>query len=157
MNSIAYQRGYPAGPATARATAYLPGMSEGNVGRALMSFGVFLGCVRGDGTTGIDAPIEVFWEPNVDGSPDLFITSAGFVVIVLGLLVILGAALGRGGLARVGAVLGIVAVVLFIVTRYRADENLGDVGIGVWLILVGSIVALVGGFLSRRPVMAPPV
>ena len=147
---MAYQGGYQA-PPTARAAPFLPGLIVGIVGGALMILGAFLDWVSGGrDATGIDAPIEVFWDPNIDRQPENFLTSAGFVVIVLGLLVILGSALGRGGLARFGAVFGIVAVVLLIISLYRAGGNVGDLGIGVWAILVGSIVALVAGFLRVR-------
>ena len=149
---MAYQPGYPAATPTAR--PYLPGMILGVVGGALMILGAFLDWIGGADTKGIEGPIEVLWDPNIDREVDLFVTSVGFVVIVLGLLVILGAALSRGGLARFGAVLGIVTVVLFTISLYRADGNVGDLGIGVLVILVGSIVALVGGFLARRPGVA---
>ncbi len=135
----------------------LPALIMGLVGGALMVLGAFLDWVQGGPSRGIDAPIEVFWDPNINRDPENFLTSAGFVIIVLGLLVILGAAIQRGVLARFGAVLGIVAVVLFIVTLYRADGNVGDIGIGVWLILLGAVVALVAGFIARRPAGAPAV
>lgn len=154
---MAYQPGSPAATPTAR--PFLPGMILGVLGGALMILGAFLDWIGGADTKGIDGPIEVLWDPNVEREVDLFVTSVGFVVIVLGLLVILGAALSRGGLARLGAVLGIVTVVLFTISIYRADGNVGDLGIGVWVILVGSIVALVGGFLARRQAVgaAPPM
>lgn len=147
---MAYQGGYPAGPPTARAAPFLPGLIVGIVGGALMILGAFLDWIQGGPSKGIDGPVELLWDPNVQREPDNFLTSVGFVVIVLGLLVILGSALGRGGLARLGAVLGIVTVVLFIITLYRVDQRLGGPGIGVWVILVGSIVALVAGFLRVR-------
>jgi hypothetical protein len=152
---LAYQGGYPAATPTAR--PYLPGMILGVVGGALMILGAFIDWLRAGDSKGIENPIQVFWETTKPpGSADNFVVSAGFVVIVLGLLVILGAALSRGGLARVGAVLGIVAVVLFTVTLYRADLNLGDLGIGVWLILIGSVVALVGGYVAPRSGVGTP-
>jgi hypothetical protein len=155
----AYQEGggYPAAPPPARAASFLPGLVLGVIGGALMILGALLNWLKGGDSQGIDAPIKVFWSPNVGNPTDNFVTSAGFIVIILGLLVILGAALARGGLARVGAVLGIVAMALFTITLYRADGNIGDLGIGVWAILVGSIVALVGGFVARRPGVAPAV
>ena len=146
----AYEGGYQAAPPTARAGSNMPGLILGIVGGALMILGAFLDWVAvgpSKGTT--EVPVEFFWDPNVQREPN-FVTTGGFVVIVLGLLVILGAALGRGGLARVGAVLGIAAVVLFTISFYRADGGIGDLGIGIWLILAGSVVALVSGFLAPR-------
>jgi hypothetical protein len=151
---MAYQ---PAPAARPTARPLLPGLIAGVVGGALMILGAFLDWIGAGDSKGIEAPIKVYWSPNVGGAADNFLVSAGFIVIVLGLLVILGAALGRGGLARTGAVLGIVAVVLFTITLYRADGNVGDLGIGVWLILVGSIVALVAGFLAPRSEAGTPV
>ena len=122
-----------------------------------MILGALLDWLRAGDSKGIDTPIQVFWGVNrPPGSADNFAVSAGFVVIVLGLLVILGAALSRGGLARVGAVLGIVAVVLFTITVYRVHLNAGDLGLGVWLVLIGSILALVGGYVAPRSEVGTP-
>lgn len=153
----AYQGGYPATtPPVPRAPIGMK-LILGLIGGVIMIVGAFLDWLQGASSKGIEGPIEVLWDPNVQREPSNFLTSVGFVVIILGLLVILGSVLWGGGLARLGAVLGIVVVVLFTITLYRADGNVGDIGIGVWLILVGSIVALVGGFFGVRaePVRAP--
>jgi hypothetical protein len=157
VTDVAYQPqpGYPAARPTAR--PLLPGLIAGVVGGALMILGAFLPWVRGAEVNGLEVPIEILVDANVDREVDLFLTSAGFLVIVLGLVVILGAALGWGGLPRLAAVLGIVVVVLFIISAYRAEANIGDVGIGVWVVLVGSIVALVAGFMAPRSQAGTPV
>jgi hypothetical protein len=143
-------------PPTAPATSIGARLILTLVGAAAMIVGVFLDWLGGPaaGTqNGLDAPVEVFWSADVTGDVN-FLTSAGFVVIVLGLLVILGAAMSTGWLSRLGAVLGIIAVVLFTITLYRvegAELGVGDLGLGLWVILVGSILALVGGFAQQRP------
>ncbi|HZA60163.1 MAG TPA: hypothetical protein VE754_00595, partial [Actinomycetota bacterium] len=78
------------------------------------------------------------------------------VVIVLGLLALLGLAFRTGWLTRLAAALGVIAFVLFLITVYRAgaDRDLTDIGIGMWVILAGSVLALIGGFLGARRVMA---
>ena len=153
----AYEGGYQAAPPAGRAGPYMPGLILGIVGGALMILGAFLEWVPQAEVTGLETPIEILVDPNVNREADPFVTSAGFLVIVLGLLVILGAALGRGGLTRIGAVLGIVTVVLLIISAYRGDANIGDLGIGVWLALAGSIVALVSGFVAPRSEAGTPI
>ncbi|HEX2088325.1 MAG TPA: hypothetical protein VHI54_00115 [Actinomycetota bacterium] len=154
---MAYQQqpGYPAARPTAR--PLLPGLIAGVVGGALMILGAFLPWVPGAEVNGLEVPIEILIDPDVNRNPDLFVTSAGFLVIVLGLVVILGAALGWGGLPRLAAVLGIVTVALLIISAYRGGANIGDLGLGVWVVLVGSIVALVAGFLAPRSEAGTPV
>jgi hypothetical protein len=133
------------------------------LGAASMVVGAFLRWASFEGSEGVDAPIGVFWTPNVQGDADL-ISSAGAVFILLAVLAVVGLALRTGVLTRVAGALAIVGFVLVVITIYRiegANLGIGDVREGLWLILAGGILALIGGFLGTRTVVtraatAPP-
>ncbi len=125
------------------------------LGAAGIIGGAFLNWVvlQGRGGRGIEAPIRVFW-----GTTGLdrvgFASSAGLVVIVIGLVALAGLALPTGWLTRLAGALAIIAFVLFVITLYRIGAiplTLANVGIGMWLILAGGILAVVGGFFGARP------
>jgi hypothetical protein len=79
------------------------------------------------------------------------IRSAGAITIVIGLLAVLGLAPRSGWLTRLAGALGIVAMVLFAIQVFRAPNGtLSDVGLGAWVVLAGSVVALIGGFFGTR-------
>jgi hypothetical protein len=87
-----------------------------------------------------------------------FLSSAGLVVLVLGGLVLLGMALRSGWLTRIAGSLGVIAFGLFAITAYRAVGSSFwiDLGIGAWLLLAGSVLALIGGFMgTARQVIVP--
>ena len=89
------------------------------------------------------------------GTPGLtgeFLRSAGFVTIVLGLVAIVGLVPRSGWLTRLAGALGIVTAVLLIIQVYRAPgpADIGDLGVGFWLVVGGSVVALIGGFFGTR-------
>ena len=113
-------------------------------------------------TSGINLKWSIFYS-TADPFGANFFTSAGSVAILLGILAILGLAFATGWLTRLAGALGIVAVVLYAITLYRVPEeafDLTDIGIGGWVLLLGSIVALIGGFLGARRavvVTSPPV
>src|ERR671919_807237 len=102
------------------------------LGAAGMVVGAFLRWASFEGSEGVDAPIGVFWTPNVQGDADL-IASAGAVFILL-------------------AVVGFVLVVITIYRIEGANLGIGDVREGLWLILAGGILALISGFLGTRTV-----
>jgi hypothetical protein len=81
-----------------------------------------------------------------------FVTSMAALVILLGLVAIVGLAPRSGWLTRLAGALGIVVAVLFSIQLFRQPQGSfpGDLGVGVWVLLGGSIVALVGGFLGTR-------
>ncbi|HYH28414.1 MAG TPA: sugar:proton symporter [Actinomycetota bacterium] len=122
------------------------------LGAILMIVGAMLDWVSGG--KGTEAPFSVFW--SFGGDRAGFLTSAGAIVILLGLLALLGLAFRTGWLSRLAGALGLIAFVLFVITIFRAggelDQSvgLGDIGIGMWMILVGSILVLVGGFIGTR-------
>ena len=83
-----------------------------------------------------------------------FVQSAGLIAIVLGILALLGMAMRTGWLTSVAGVLGIVAFALVLITLYRVPDaalDLTNIGIGLWIVLAGGVVALIGGFFGARP------
>jgi uncharacterized membrane protein YphA (DoxX/SURF4 family) len=129
------------------------------VGAAGLIIGSFLDWLSEGPSKGTDVGADIFWSTTPKSDPNFFV-SAGFVTIVLGLLVLLGLALRTGTLTRLAAVLGVIAFVLYVITLYRfkgVEYNIGDVGIGMWIVLAGGVLALIGGFLGARPtVVGPP-
>jgi hypothetical protein len=86
------------------------------------------------------------------GHTAAFVRSAGAVTILLGLIAIVGLAPRSGWLTRLAGALGIVAFVMFLIQVYRASGNftVADLSVGVWLVLAGAVVALIGGFFGTR-------
>ncbi len=79
------------------------------------------------------------------------VRSAGAVTILIGLIAVLGLAPRGGWLTRMAGALGIAASVLFAIQVFRAPQGtISDIGPGAWLVLAGSVVALIGGFFGRR-------
>jgi hypothetical protein len=78
--------------------------------------------------------------------------SVGAVAIALGLVAVIGLAFRSGWLSRLAGVLGIVMFVLYAIElfRVRGPFPTGTIGWGAWTFLAGSIVALIGGFLTTR-------
>jgi hypothetical protein len=124
------------------------------VGAVAMIAGAFLQWVNVErGLHGTELSIRALWSTRITEYPNLFGT-VGFVIIVLGAVALLGLALPSGWLTRLAAALGLLAFILSVVTLYRATgEIFGLFGIGAWLVLAGSILAIAGGFMGRRPVV----
>jgi hypothetical protein len=77
------------------------------------------------------------------------VASVGAVMIVLAIAAVVGLAWESGWLTRVAGALGVVAFILFVITLSRLNSGLpGAIGIGAWVALAGSVVALMAGFLS---------
>jgi hypothetical protein len=130
-------------------------MLLGLIAGILMIVGaMFLDWLSALASKGTDAGIAIFWSTNPAGEPSFF-ASAGFVVLIIAAITLLGAALGRGGWVVLGGVLAVLAFVLVIVSFYRlegADLGIGDAGLGLWGILVGGVLAIIAGSMSRRTV-----
>jgi hypothetical protein len=104
--------------------------------------------------TGTKISARAFFQPAFHRSP-VFWKTAGFAMIIAGLIVIVGLAPRSGWLTRLGAALGIVGFVLLAISMMRA-ANLSfpkDVGTGLWVCLAGAVVALIGAFFGTRPVV----
>ena len=105
------------------------------------------------GLTGVELSNSIFYS-TADPFDASFVASAGLVAIILGLLALVGMALRTGWLTSVAGVLGIVAFALVLITLYRVPDagfDVTNVGIGLWLVLAGGVVALIGGFFGTRP------
>lgn len=158
MAEPAYQ--YTAPPVAApapRARAWTPGLVVRIVltlaGAAGMIVGAFLRWIHG--ITGVQLDSRALWRTEFV-STSTFVRTAGFVVIVLGLLAIVGLAPRAGWLTRLAGALGIVAFVLFTIELYRTPGRaFPDPGawVGAWVALLGSIVALIAGFFGTRSVV----
>lgn len=123
------------------------------LGAAGMIYGSFLDWVlEFSPSRGIDAYWTIFFSPNAGEAANIW-SSAGFVIIVLGILAIIGLALRTGWLTSLAGALAVAAMVLLAITFYRVqDVDLGiqDFGVGAWLIVAGGLVALIGGFFGAR-------
>jgi hypothetical protein len=131
------------------------------LGAAGLIIGAFLDWLRfgegmvppGVGLTGIDVSNSIFYSTD-DPFGASFVESAGLAAIILGVLALLGMAFRSGWLSSVAGVLGIIAFALVLITLYRVEDagfDVSNVGIGLWVVLAGGVVALIGGFFGTRP------
>ncbi len=106
------------------------------------------------GVEGVELDIRTVWIPQRQYAPTEanFVETMGFAAIVLGLLAIIGLAPRSGWLTRLAGAIGIVGFILFVVQLYRSSGNfdVSDLRLGAWLLLAGSVLALIGGFLGTR-------
>jgi hypothetical protein len=120
------------------------------LGAGAMIVGSFLTWVVNSTNTsviGTELPFRSFYRPVFDATAASFVTSAGAVMILLGLLALLGMAGWRGWLTRFAGALGVIGFALIAIQMNRAGLSLpNDIGVGLWVTLAGSLVALVGGF-----------
>lgn len=150
--------GPPAGGLTIRIILTL-------LGGALMILGAFLDWFQFDvpegvdldqSTAGINTSWSIFYSTDDPFGAD-FITSAGFVAIILGLLALLGLAMRSGWLTRIAGALAIIAIVLYAITLYRVEDagfTVADIGLGAWVVAAGGLIALIGGFFGSRRVIS---
>jgi hypothetical protein len=105
------------------------------------------------GLNGIEVSNSVFYS-TADPFEASLVTSAGLVTIVLGVLALLGLAFRTGWLTTLAGVLGIVAFALVVITLYRVEGGnftIGNVGLGLWIVLAGGILSVIAGFFGARP------
>jgi hypothetical protein len=125
-------------------------------GAAGLIIGGFMDWIRD--TSAVDVRVSALWDTPESFETRTFVATVGFVTIVLGLLAVLGLAARSGWLTRVAGALGLVVFILFLIQVYRADQDVGVIQAGAWVVLAGSILALVGGFFGSRTavVSSPP-
>jgi len=123
-------------------------------GAAGLIIGGFMNWIHG--MNGVDLSARAFYQRTFvhDGN---FVTTAGFAMIVLGLLAVVGLAPRSGWLTRLCGALGIVGFTLFAIQVSRAHMTFpGSIDAGAWVCLAGGVVALIGGFLGTRMVLTAP-
>lgn len=119
------------------------------IGAAGLVVGAFMDWWQG--TAGTDLGYKAFYQTTF-GTTGSFVQTAGFAMIVLGLVALVGLASASGWLTRLAGALGLVGMVLFGIQVYRTTNDFSafnNVHTGAWLALGGAFVALVGGFLGR--------
>jgi hypothetical protein len=123
------------------------------IGAALLIVGAMLDWVNG--IAGTSMSWEAFYRTNLSGG-SRFITSAGAIVIGVAILGLIGLATRGGWLVRLAGALGIVAFVLFLIEAIRADvvNAVDDLQVGMWLILAGGVVTVIGGFFGGLKTVA---
>jgi hypothetical protein len=132
--------------------------------RVLLSIGAAILLLLGsflewaNGTDGAALAIESYWE--TDPGTAGFLSSAGLVTAICGAVIILGLAFRGGWLTRFAGAVALVAFTLVVIQLGRAGslDSLENVGIGLWLVLAGGVLALIGGFFpATRTVAATTV
>ncbi len=118
----------------------------------LLLLGSFLEWTGGrDGST---LAIESLWEKNAGSAG--FLASAGLVTAICGAVIILGLAFRGGWLTRFAGAVALVAFTLIVIQMGRGGslDTLRDVGTGLWLVLAGGVIALIGGFFPTTRTVA---
>jgi hypothetical protein len=108
-----------------------------------------------DGVDGSELAVQSFW--STDAGTAGFFSSAGLVTAICGAVIILGLAFRGGWLTRFAGAVALVAFTLAVIQMGRQGslDSLQDVGIGLWFVLAGGVLALIGGFFpSTRTVAA---
>jgi hypothetical protein len=111
-----------------------------------------------NGTDGSELSIQALWE--TDPGTSGFFASAGLVTAICGAVIILGLAFKGGWLTRFAGAAALVTFTLVVIQQGRAGnlDTLSDVGLGLWMVLAGGVLALIGGFFpTTRTVTATSV
>jgi hypothetical protein len=106
------------------------------------------------GTEGSALAVQSYWE--TDAGTAAFFSSAGLVTAICGAVIILGLAFKGGWLTRFAGAVALVAFTLVVIQLGRSGslDTLQDVGIGLWLVLAGGVLALIGGFFPTTRLVA---
>jgi hypothetical protein len=141
-------------PQTAPVAGNNTPMMLGVLAGALMVVGaMFFDWLSGFDSKGADNGVAIFWSTDVEGEP-MFFASAGFVVLLMAAITLIGAAMRRYGWVLYGGILAVLGFVLIMISFYRlegANLGIGDAGLGLWMILAGGILAIAAGVMGRRP------
>ena len=124
-----------------------------SVGAAvLLLIGSFLEWTNG--TDGSELSIRGLWE--TDPGTAGFFASAGLVTAICGAVIILGLAFKGGWLTRFAGAVALVTFTLVVIQQGRAGnlDSLEDVGMGLWFVLAGGVLALIGGFFPTTRTVA---
>ena len=107
-----------------------------------------------NGSDGAALAIQNYWDPNAGTAG--FLASAGLVTAIAGAVVILGLAFTGGWLQRFAGAVALVAFTMILVQMGRAGNlnDVQDVGTGLWLVLAGGALALIGGFFPATRTVA---
>jgi hypothetical protein len=110
-----------------------------------------------DGTTGIRLSDRVFFTTTFSRT-SIFVATAGFVAIVIGLLALLGLASLNGWPTRLAGALGLAAFILAGISIYRSPAMSlpQDIQAGLWLLLAGSLVCVIAGMIPTTKVVDRP-
>jgi len=125
------------------------------LGAAGLFVGAFLEWVNG--INGIDLSNRFFFTTDVQATTQ-FLASAGAIAIVIGLVAMLGLTLISGWVVRLAGIAGIIAFVLSVITMARVQgfSLPQDIGIGLWVMLAGSVMTLIAGFVPATRLMERP-
>lgn len=106
------------------------------------------------GNDGSALSIRHYWEQ--DAGTAAFFASAGLVTAICGAVVILGLAFRGGWLTRFAGAVALVAFTLMLIQMGRNGnlDSVQDVGMGLWLVLAGGALALIGGFFPTTRTVA---
>jgi hypothetical protein len=121
------------------------------IGATALLVGAFLEWVNG--INGIDLSNRVFFRADIQ-TTTRFVESSGFVAMVIGLVAVLGLALVSGWIIRLAGIAGIIAFVLGVISLARIQEPSlpAGIGVGLWMLLGGSIVIVLAGFVPTTRV-----
>jgi hypothetical protein len=120
----------------------------GLVGVAGMIVGPFLPWV--DGTRGTAVELRALFSSE-SGQEAGLLVSAGFTLLVLGVIALIGLLFRSGWLTSLAAALGLVATILIAVFRYGGEGGgLADLDYGWWVAAVGSLLALIASMFAAR-------
>jgi hypothetical protein len=116
------------------------------IGAAGLLVGAFLEWVNG--INGIDLSNRVFFRADIT-TTTRFVESSGFVAMAVGLVAVLGLALVSGWIIRLAGIAGMIAFVLSLISLARVQEPSlpQGIGVGLWMLLAGSIVIVLAGFV----------
>jgi hypothetical protein len=152
-----YQPGYQPAPAVAPTASFsAAGMAARIALTMLGAAGLIMGAFMNwfSGTRGVRLDDRALYQTTFTTTGQFWRT-VGLAMIALGLLAMVGLAPRSGWLTRLAGALGVVGFALFVIELYRAPTAVLP-GVGAWVCLGGGIVALIGGFLGTRRVVATP-